>query len=660
MKGFFATRSFVLLVAGAAVVATLALASPPVRTPDSAPLDFWEAAGQGLVSAVMVNETFTVDGHEVTQPAGILVTNNAAVPVLIPEEAVLMSPHPSQSPPPSPLQTTADAVLTNGTVPAMGSLRYSFGAYVLAGYLSGPAWWDMEEMQFSKAGVVFQIGGETLPFALRSLIEHPFYNGAGDNTQIALWAYLRSYPTVVVGKQPLWATIKGTAGQTIRVRLDATNLAVWSTDDAFTGNVNVTRGIIEDDVPAGWSVEGGSFSVPPDLIVNHPDGSKTLEWYEALPAAQVSQQGNPELPTPYTNVTRFYTLVSPALAAGSLTLPQARSDMGGTGTADAHSAPVFLSVAANKPPVADAGGPYVGKEGDTVVLNASKSSDPDGDALQYRWSFTDNGTWDTAWSASPTVAVRYTDEFSGEARVEVSDGQAVANVSASVTIANVPPAIQSLTASASGGADFRLIVAGEKFHDVAFHLVANGTTLASLRVVRHPGDPMKQSADTGMRILDLTKPVLVTALYTPLDDPVNGQPNGDSPAWLVITMENGTSVRLFHDFNVQHKASWNWSLGDLRGSVLPEGVVLHAHLFDPGADGLTAHWDFGDGTSATQVYPNGPANDAPEAVVGGAAPMDVMATVTHTFPAGGTFTVTLTVTDEDGATTTATLTVQTG
>lgn len=655
MQRFYARRSLVLLLAGAVAVGTLAFTGPHVPAPVQTSMAFWEAAGRGLVTVVSVNETVNESGHKFPAPAGILVTNAADVPVVIPEEAVLMSPHPSQTPPPDPLNTTVDAALTNGTVPAHGSLLYSSAQYVLRGILSGPIWWDLEEIPFAKAGIEFKVGGETLPFALRTLVEHPFYHGPSDDTQTALWMYLRSYPAVVVGKLPLYAKTDGSAGQTVRVRLDATNMAVWSTDDHITANVNVTQGIVEDDVPAGWTVEEGSFSVPPDLIVNHSDGSKTLEWYEDLPAPQVSNNDNPYLPTPYVNVTRFYTLVTPDLGNGSVELPRARSDMNRTGTPDAHSAPVV--VMGNAPPVPDAGGPYVGNEGDMIVLNASKSSDPEGDPLQYRWSFTDNGTWDTAWSSVPTATVRYTDEFSGRARVQVTDGGSIVTATASVTIGNVPPAILSLSASTSAIADFRLVVAGEKYHDVALHLFANGTELANVRVVRQPGSPEDQARSTGLLSLNLTKPIFATVLYTPSDDPVNGRPNGDNPAWLVVTFANGSSVRWSHNFNVQHEATWNWSLGDLRRCLFPEGVRLQAHLFDPGADGLTARWDFGDGTNLTQVFPNGPADDVPEAVVGGAAPMDLVAAVVHAFPEGHDFTVTLTVTDADGASATATLVV---
>ncbi len=657
MKESVTVRPMVLLVAGAIVMGAWALGGGLAVRPAAPPatMGFWEAAARGFVSVVMVNETFEQNGHEVTLPVGIRVTSTASVPVVIPEEAVLMSPHPSQSPQPNPLNTTADVALTTGTVPAGGSVLYSFGPYVMAGYLSGPMYWDMEEMQFSKAGVAFHVGGETLPLALRTLVEHPFFVSLGDNTQSALWTYLRSYPTVVVGKEPLYAKTNGAAGQTVRMRIDATNMAVWSTDDAVTANVNVSAGIIEDTVPAGWSVQPGSYSVAPDHIVSNADGSTTLQWVENLPAAEVSDQNNPELPTPYVNVTRLYTLVAPALYGEPIELPRALSDMNNTKTPDAHSAPVV--VAGDLPPTADAGGPYTGVEGQPILLSASKSSDPEGDALQFRWSFTDNGTWDTAWSSSPTASMTYTDEFSGQVAVEVTDGHSFSNATAAVTIANVPPTITGLRASETVAARFRLTLAGEKWHDATFVLQGNGTTLAEIRVLREPGSPANESRSTDLVTLDLTQRVAAWVLYSPADDRVNGQPNGDTPAWLAVTFPNGSVMSLFHNFNVVRKATWNWSL-DALSTIFRRGTVtLQAHLTDPGADALTAHWDFGDGTSATQTFPNGPAGDSPESPVGG-TPMDVVATIIHPYAAAGTYTVTLTVTDADGGSTTATLTFQ--
>jgi hypothetical protein len=46
----------------------------------------------------------------------------------------------------------------------------------------------------------------------------------------------------------------------------------------------------------------------------------------------------------------------------------------------------------NTEPIADAGGPYTGSVGKSVRFDGSKSYDPDGDALDYEWSFGDGST----------------------------------------------------------------------------------------------------------------------------------------------------------------------------------------------------------------------------------------------------------------------------
>ncbi len=90
-------------------------------------------------------------------------------------------------------------------------------------------------------------------------------------------------------------------------------------------------------------------------------------------------------------------------------------------------------------PVADAGGPYVGFEGAELVLDASASYDPDGDALLYRWDFDSNGQWDTDWLTEPVIRRTWDDDWAGVIRLEVSNGPLAAVATAQVTIRNVPP-----------------------------------------------------------------------------------------------------------------------------------------------------------------------------------------------------------------------------
>src|SRR5207245_8837630 len=135
-------------------------------------------------------------------------------------------------------------------------------------------------------------------------------------------------------------------------------------------------------------------------------------------------------------------------------------------------------------------------EGDTLLLNATRSSDPDGDSLSCRWDFTGDGEFDTAWSPTPTVAARYTDDFSGAAVVEVSDGTHVATARAAVSIANSPPEVRQLDAVAE--ASFRIEMAGEKWHDLTFTLACDAGVRACLTLSRRSGSAASQAVSTGL------------------------------------------------------------------------------------------------------------------------------------------------------------------
>jgi len=658
MRVFSPKGAGVILLVGALVVVGSLQLGRPTGHVQSDPMSFWEAVGRGLMTATVVNETYVRDGLTVTAPVGIRLENAADVPVRVSEEAILMSPHPLEDPSPDPLRTTQDAVLTVQTIPAHRSLNYSYGDLVVQDFLPHPAWWCSEEFQFTQAEIPYRIGGETLPFALRPVLANEHHGGPNANTQTDFWTYLRSNPTVVVGKEPLWAQIDGSAGQKIHVTIDATNIAVYTFEDTITNDVNVTHGVLEDTVPAGWNVEEGSYSVVPDEILTRDDGSRTLRWNVDLRAALDSGSEDPQYPSAYEPLTRSYTLVAPVLAAGRVELPRAQSDMDRDGIADAASAPPLVDIASMGTPYPDAGGPYAGKEGDTILLSASGSKDPEGDPLRFRWDFTGNGTFDTAWSSSPTAAARYTDDFSGIAVVEVSDGTHVASAAAAVTIANRPPEIERLDAVAQ--AAFRIEIAGEKWHSLSFTVDSESAVLASLDLMRKPGGPSKQAATTDVKTFSLREHVTATLGYTPLNDHVNGQVGGDNPAWIVIVFPDGQEKRMFHNFNVRHPTTWTWTLSDLASFFIRSGITFRASLHDAGSDDLTATWEFGDGTSVRETLWNNGVSPDPSQSQGGTAPFDVNATVVHGYCPRGSFSVTLTVRDDDGGVTEATLALLNG
>lgn len=94
----------------------------------------------------------------------------------------------------------------------------------------------------------------------------------------------------------------------------------------------------------------------------------------------------------------------------------------------------------NQPPTAEAGGPYTTDEGSPVVLNASGSSDPDGDPLNYAWDLDNDSVFET-----PGMTATLT-PLDGPATIEVglqvTDGKGgVATDTVKINVNNVAPVV---------------------------------------------------------------------------------------------------------------------------------------------------------------------------------------------------------------------------
>ncbi|MBI4202755.1 MAG: PKD domain-containing protein, partial [Chloroflexi bacterium] len=91
----------------------------------------------------------------------------------------------------------------------------------------------------------------------------------------------------------------------------------------------------------------------------------------------------------------------------------------------------------NNPPVANAGGPYSGTQGQAVAFNGTGSSDADGDVLTYQWNFGDGGS---ASGATPTHT--YTSVGVFTVSLTVNDGKGGSDsdsTTATIGAANQPP-----------------------------------------------------------------------------------------------------------------------------------------------------------------------------------------------------------------------------
>ncbi|MCK4367018.1 MAG: hypothetical protein KAW84_03625, partial [Thermoplasmata archaeon] len=402
----------------------------------------------------------------------------------------------------------------------------------------------------------------------------------------------------------------------------------------------------DEDVP------GGATYYYPHTVTNKGvtqaydlAGESALGWfagiYEDSNANGVYDAGEPEVditPDLDTNET-YYVLVAVDVPGGppgttdtiSLTA-SSRIEWAVQDSADDE-------IRINQPPDPHAGGPYLADEGDTVTFDASGSYDLDGDPLQYMWDIDDDGIFETSYSSSPTYSYVFGDSYTGTARLRVTDGTYEVEALADVTIVNVAPSVQGyLDPRILAGITFR--IAGEKWHDIEFFLYEDGTEVAYAQIVRYPGSPDDQAVTVSGLNISLSSEYSVLALYTPMDDPINGQIWGSTPAWVILDFDDGNDTWIHHTFNVRHNETWTWEIERLNEYFAGHNFTFHASAYDPGSDDLTFMWDWGDNSTETRTYFNngiGP-DPYPSPDVNPASVDDV---ATHSFPGGGTYVVTL-------------------
>lgn len=250
-------------------------------------------------------------------------------------------------------------------------------------------------------------------------------------------------------------------------------------------------------------------------------------------------------------------------------------------------------------PLASAGGPYVTPEGTGLILDASGSSEPDGNPLTYEWDLDGDGEFDDGTGPNPAFgAVGQDGVF--PVRVKVSSEGAFAIASATVTVTNVAPSI---------------LPGSDAPQD-------EGSPVHLSGLVTDPGwlDPLTATVDWG----DGTpaEPVLGLLEHAPPDATlgfglthVYGD-NGSFTATLCAMDDDAAtcaplalSIR-----NVDPTAEI-----DRAGSVLVDGTPTFitqagqpldfaGRSVDPGSDDLTLSWDWDDGLPAPDAMTLSPVN----------------------------------------------------
>jgi len=319
----------------------------------------------------------------------------------------------------------------------------------------------------------------------------------------------------------------------------------------------------------------------------------------------------------------------------------------------------------NVPPTIEPFGPFEVDEGSPITLHAT-ATDVGSDDLTFTWSFEygptfqrtfyndgigpdpDKSPWGTfPFSVQDSAGWTYGDDGVFKVTLTVADDDGgIATYETTVAVNNVAPTIDDVQAYVI--ANITLRVAGEKWHDVCMNLVHNGNVESAACVVRYPGSPDDQSKTITGRI-QLIGDFKIVLYYTPDDDPINGQPNGANPVWVIIKFPGGDEVRLHHTFNVRHPDTWVWTLDDIRPYLVGQEITFNATASDVGSDDLTFTWSWSDGAPdvSTTCFNDGTGPD-PYPSPNGTFPFTATDVAKHTYSAAGTYTVTLSVNDDDG------------
>ena len=228
-------------------------------------------------------------------------------------------------------------------------------------------------------------------------------------------------------------------------------------------------------------------------------------------------------------------------------------------------------------------------EGETWIFKAeSWDTQSDFPILNYTWSTGGEGwrtitiLWDDTESA---ITVRVIDDDGAEAESEID-----------VAVGNVAPEIFIYDAVIDVNLTVR--IAGERWHDVTLYIYRDGVLVKNVTIVREEGCPDDQA---------ITFPIVFTpydnwtavAVYTPLDDPENGNELGANPFWLNFSFPDPdwynesylcdnecfkNYVLLHHTFVVAQNDTWVWE-ANLNEIFMHLPITFIGRIFDQGMDG---------------------------------------------------------------------------
>jgi hypothetical protein len=374
--------------------------------------------------------------------------------------------------------------------------------------------------------------------------------------------------------------------------------------------------------------------VPPSAALN-PGASQQFN-------AQVLDQNSNAI-AGYTNTWSLVNGGGTINSSGLFTAGLPAGTFTGTVQVVAASLTQTATVTVNAlPPIADAGGPYNGVEGQVVALSGTGSSDPNGGSLSFAWDLDNDGSFDD--STSPTPLYQWNDQgnYTVALSVTKSNGQSATDT-ANVTITNANPiinAINNTSPEVKGNPITFTVLASDVVLDpllYSFDWTSDGTydIVDQVSNIASHAYPVSGNFTATIRVRDGdggqaigTSPVRVNDAQVTINSVTNTGPvNEGSPVTVTVNATVNPAQTLLYSFD--------WT-SDGTFDIVDQASASAAHVYgDNGTFTVTVRastsmGDFQEGT--TQVIVN---NVAPTVDAG----------PNREYTIGSTVTLTATVTD---------------
>ncbi len=304
------------------------------------------------------------------------------------------------------------------------------------------------------------------------------------------------------------------------------------------------------------------------------------------------------------------TGVSPShtyAAVGTYTVSLTVTD--DVGETDTTTAMADIGSAPNVPPIADPNGPYTGTVGSSVTFDGSGSSDIDGTIVSYSWDF---GDGNTNTGLTPSNSHTYATVGTYTVSLTVTDDGGATNTD--TTTATIDPVVDdNIPPTADPNGPYTGIVGSAVTFDGSGSSDSDGT------IASYSWNFGDGNTGTGVSPSHTyTAAGSYTVFLTVTDD---GEATGTDTTTAIIDSIAGE--------NVPPTADPNGPYAGIDGSPV---TFNGSGSSDSDGSIISYDWDFGDGATGTGVTPS------------------------HTYATGGTYDVSLTVTDDGGATGTDTTT----